>query len=107
MDLAGENVRNIYLLAIAVFTFATAWINLRTKKTTEVIKQNVDKVHTIVNAQKTAMMEELKTSRSLTLGMANALLRLDPKNEDLKKAVITAQALYDKSVVDATAKEKE
>lgn len=103
----GDITRNAELLAIAVFTFATAWINLRTKAVTQGIKEVTDKTHVIVNSQKTAMMEELKNSRLLTLGMANALLRQDPGNLDLKEAAITAQALYDKSVIDAAKKERE
>jgi hypothetical protein len=102
-----EIVRNTELLAIAIFTFSTAWINLRTKDVTKKIKEVTDATHVIVNSQKTAMMEELRSSRLLTLGMANALLRQNPSSLDLKEAAITAQALYDKSVVDAAAKEKE
>jgi hypothetical protein len=56
----------------------------------------VDKVHTIVNSEKTAGMEELKSSRLLTLTALKALLTTNPQNKDMMQAVSVAQTLYDK-----------
>ena len=64
----------------------------------------IDKVHTIVNSEKTAAMAELRVSRLLTLTALKALLTTDPKNEDLKQAVAVAQTLYDKATKDSADK---
>lgn len=64
----------------------------------------VDKVHTIVNSEKTAAMAELRVSRLLTLTALKALLTTDSKNEDLKQAVAAAQTLYDKATKDSADK---
>lgn len=56
----------------------------------------VDKVHTIVNSEKTASMEELRSSRLLTLTAFKALSAATPGSTELRQAVAAAQALYDK-----------
>jgi hypothetical protein len=58
--------------------------------------EQVDKVHTIVNSEKTAGMEELKSSRLLTLTAFKLLLLKEPGNPELRQAVSVAQTLYDK-----------
>jgi hypothetical protein len=52
-------------------------------------------VHTIVNSEKTRMMQELRASRLLTLSMAQALLMDHPDSNTAKQAVGLAQSLYD------------
>jgi hypothetical protein len=52
-------------------------------------------VHTIVNSEKTRMMQELKASRLLTLSMAQTLLVDHPESKTAKQAVDLAQSLYD------------
>lgn len=71
------------------------------------IQDTSDKIHTIVNAQKTAMMKKLQDSQFLTLTMAKVLLRQDPKNVELGQAVAAAQALYDENARDLARKEEE
>lgn len=62
----------------------------------EITHGQVNKVHTIVNSEKTAGMEELRTSRLLTLTAFKALLATNPDSKNLQEAVAAAQALYDK-----------
>lgn len=69
-------------------------------------KTVVDKVHIIVNSEKTRMMEELLASRSLTLSMARALVKSDPTNKDAQIAMNIAQTLYDKLAAEVNKKEQ-
>lgn len=62
----------------------------------QVAHSQIDKVHTIVNSEKTSSMEELRSSRLLTLTAFRALLSANPGSADLKQAVSAAQALYNK-----------
>ena len=62
----------------------------------ELTHGQVNKVHTIVNSEKTAGMEELRTSRLLTLTAFKSLLATNPGSKNLQEAVAAAQALYDK-----------
>lgn len=56
----------------------------------------IEKVHTIVNSEKTRGMEELQASRLLTLSMAQAIAKDHPESESAQMAVHIAQTLYNK-----------
>ncbi len=71
------------------------------------IQKKVDATHIIVNAQKTAMMQKVTDAQFLTLTMAKAMLRNQPHDEELKSAVIAAQALYEQSMKDLQIKRDE
>jgi hypothetical protein len=67
----------------------------------------VDRVHKIVNSEKTRMMEDMKASRLLNLTMAEALLADHPNSESAKQAVVLAQTLYNQISKDTANKEEE
>jgi hypothetical protein len=66
------------------------------KKALEHTSETVDKVHTIVNSEKTRMMEDLTSARLLNLSMAQALLEANPKSESAKRAMELAKAMYER-----------
>lgn len=71
--------------------------NNKQEQTDKVVRE----VHTIVNSEKTRMMQDLTASRLLNLLQAQSLADADPKNENARKAVDLAQYLYDQ-IKDAT-----
>src|SRR5580765_2283587 len=95
-DVSGDLIRNTELLAVAVFTFATAWISQRTKKTTEEIKKTNDKIHVIVNSGKTKAMEDTQMSRLANLTMAKLLLKDHPDDPNFIELVRQSQEFYDR-----------
>lgn len=73
----------------------------KTEEKLNSIKDKTDKTHTIVNSQKTLMLESFARQCGLTLSVTKSLAHKDPIDEDLRAAVITAQALYDKAYKDS------
>lgn len=94
--ISSETVRNTYLLAIAIFTCATAFINLRTKALTKEIKVTNDKIHVIVNSGKTKALEDTQASRLANLAMARLLLKDHPGDPDFIELVRQSQEFYDR-----------
>ena len=69
--------------------------------------ETADKTHTIVNSQRTAILQKLVDSQLFTLTLAKAMLEDKPHSQHLKVAVTKAQALYDASVRDLEIKQQE
>jgi len=71
------------------------------------VKNTVEATHTIVNSQRTAIMQKLADSQLFTLTLAQSILAMHPEDEMLKGAVLRAQALYDASLHDLKIKKQE
>ena len=119
MSITSDDLRSVELAIVALFTgigtIYTAISERRGKKkevrdkvieakvkevadTVSVvpnIKDTTDKVHVLVNGEKTRMMEDLVASRLLNLTMAEVILESNPNSEQARRMVELAKKLYD------------